>query len=317
VEPIRVLVNAAAVPGLVESIQAVSPRVEIITGQQLREQPELIETIEIAFGGVGREQLPRAGRLRWIQASGAGVDGLLSEEMRRHPAIIISAHIHAFPITEQIFGLLLMLTRQFQRVVHQQAERRWDSRPMVERLGLLRGGTMLILGPGTVGERTAQVARAFGMRVIGLRRQPGDLPCLDETLHEPDRDAALRQADVIVDILPLTPATRHYLGAAQFALMKPTVLLINVGRGATIDTGALVAALRERRIAGAGLDVTDPEPLPADHPLWSMEDVIISPHYAGSQPGYDRRVAELFLDNLRRYVAGEPLLNVADKEAGY
>jgi phosphoglycerate dehydrogenase-like enzyme len=317
VEPIQVLVTVAVTPEVMEAIRSVSPRVSVITGQQLREQPDRIETVEVAYGGVGREQFSRARRLRWIQTGGAGVNGLVTDEVRRSPVVITNARIHAYPLTEQIFGLLLMLTRQLQRVVLQQQEHHWDGNPMRERLGLLPGGTMLILGPGSIGERTAAVARAFGMKVIGLRRRPEPLPYLDETLHEGDRDAALRRADVIVNILPLTPATRHYLGAAQFALMKPAALLINAGRGGTIDTEALMAALRERRIAGAGLDVTDPEPLPPDHPLWDMENVIIAPHYGGSHPGYEQRAGQVFVENLRRYVAGEPLLNMIDKEAGY
>ncbi len=316
-EPIRVLIHGGLSPDILEAIRAVSPRVEVVTGEQLRERPELLESVEVAYGGVSREQFSRARRLRWIQTGGAGVNGLLTEEVRRAPVTITNARIHAYPITEQVFGLLLMLTRQLQRVVQQQREHHWDGNPMRERLGLLAGGTLLILGPGTIGERAAHVARAFGMRVIGLRRRPEPLPFLDETLREADRDAALRRADVIVNILPLTPATHHYLGAAQFALVKPTALLINVGRGATIDTEALLAALRERRLGGAGLDVTDPEPLPADHPLWDMDNVIIAPHYGGSQPDYERHVGQVFLDNLRRYVAGEPLVSVVDKEAGY
>jgi phosphoglycerate dehydrogenase-like enzyme len=317
VEPIQVLVTARVTPGVMEAIRSVSPRVSVITGPQLREQPDLIETVEVAYGGVGREQFSRARRLRWIQTGGAGVNGLLSDEVRRSPVVITNARIHAYPLTEQIFGLLLMLTRQLHRVVLQQQERRWDGDPMRERLGLLAGGTMLILGPGRIGERTAAVARAFGMKVIGLRRRPEPLPYLDETLQEADRDAALRRADVIVNILPLTPATRHYLGAAQFALMKPKALFINAGRGGTVDTEALVAALREHRIGGAGLDVTDPEPLPPDYPLWAMENVIVAPHYGGSRPRYEEHAGQVFVENLRRYVAGAPLLNVIDKEAGY
>jgi phosphoglycerate dehydrogenase-like enzyme len=317
VEPIRVLVNAGVTPEVLESIRSVSPRVELITGQELRERPELIETIEVAYGGVGRESFARAKRLRWIQTGGAGVNGLITEEVRRSPVVITNARIHAYPLTEQIFGLLLMLTRQLHRVVLQQQERHWDGNPMRERLGLLAGGTMLVLGPGTIGERTAIVARAFGMKVIGLRRRPEPLPYLDETLGEADRDAALARSDVIVDLLPLTPATRHYLGPAQFARMKPTALLINAGRGGTIDTEALMAAVRERRLAGVGLDVTDPEPLPPDHPLWSMENVIVAPHYGGSHPGYEQHAGAVFVENLRRYVAGEPLTSVIDKDAGY
>jgi D-2-hydroxyacid dehydrogenase (NADP+) len=317
VEPIRVLIHGRVSPELLDAIRQVSPRVEIVTGEQVREQPELIETVEVVYGGLGREQFSRARRLRWIQTSGAGVNGLITEEVRRSPVTITNARIHAYPLTEQIFGLLLMLTRQLQRVVLQQREHHWDGDPMRERLGLLAGGTMLILGPGTIGERTAAVARAFGMRVIGLRRRPEPLPYLDETLHEANRDVALARADVIVNLLPLTAATRHYLAAAQFARMKPTALLINAGRGATIDTEAMMAALRERRLAGAGLEVTDPEPLPPGHPLWDMENVIVAPHYGGSQPGYDRRAGQVFLDNLRRYIAGQPLASVVDKEAGY
>jgi D-2-hydroxyacid dehydrogenase (NADP+) len=312
-----VLVHGGMTPEIMDALRAVSPRVEVVTGPQLKEQPELIETIEVACGGVGREQFPRAKRLRWIQTGGAGVNGLITEEVRRSPVVITNARIHAYPLTEQIFGLLLMLTRQLQRVVLQQQERHWDGDPMRKRLGLLAGGTMLILGPGTIGERTAAVSRAFGMRVIGLRRRPEPLPYLDETLHETDRDPALQRADVIVNILPLTPATRHYLGPAQFARMKPTALLINAGRGATVDTEALMAALREGRLAGVGLDVTDPEPLPPDHPLWGFENVIVAPHYGGSHPDYERHAGEVFLANLRRYVAGEPLVSVVDKEAGY
>jgi len=271
----------------------------------------------VAYGGVGRESFARAKRLRWIQTGGAGVNGLITEEVRRSPVVITNARIHAYPLTEQIFGLLLMLTRQLQRVVLQQREHHWDGNPMRERLGLLAGGTMLILGPGTIGERTAVVARAFGMKVIGLRRQPEPLSYLDETLGEADRDMALARADVIVNLLPLTPATRHYLGAAQFACMKPTALLVNAGRGGTVDTEALMAAVRERRLAGVGLDVTDPEPLPADHPLWDLENVIVAPHYGGSHPGYEQHAGAVFVENLRRYVAGAPLISVIDKEAGY
>jgi D-2-hydroxyacid dehydrogenase (NADP+) len=317
VEPIRVLVHGGLPPETVEAMRAISPRIEVVTGQQLREQPELIETIEVAFGGVGREQFPRARRLRWIQTGGAGVNGLITDAVCQSPVQITNARIHAYPVTEQLFGLLLMLTRQLHRVVLQQQERHWDGDPMRQRLGLLAGGTMLILGPGTIGERTAEVARAFGMKVIGLRRRSEPLPYLDETLQETDRDAAFARADVIANILPLTPATHHYLGAAEFARMKPSALVLNVGRGATIDTEALMAALREGRIAGAGLDVTDPEPLPPEHPLWVMENVIIAPHYGGSHPGYEQHVADVFLENLRRYVAGEPLTSVVDKESGY
>jgi D-2-hydroxyacid dehydrogenase (NADP+) len=302
---------------VLEAIRSVSPRIEVITGQELRERPELIESIEVAYGGVGREAFARAQRLRWIQTGGAGVNGLVTEEVRRSPVVITNARIHAYPLTEQIFGLILMLTRQLQRVVLQQREHHWDGNPMREHLGLLVGGTMLILGPGTIGERTAHVARAFGMKVIGLRRRPEPLPYLDETLGETDRDAALARADVIVNLLPLTPATHHYLGPAQFARMKPTALLINAGRGGTIDTDAMVAAVREGRLAGVGLDVTDPEPLPADHPLWDLENVIIAPHYGGSHPGYEQHAGAIFVENLRRYVAGEPLTSVVDKEAGY
>jgi D-2-hydroxyacid dehydrogenase (NADP+) len=127
----------------------------------------------------------------------------------------------------------------------------------------------------------------------------------------------LGEADVVLNALPLTPATTRILDARAFGWMKRGAIVANVGRGGTIDTGALVAALSEGRLGGALLDVTDPEPLPAKHPLWQMENVLITPHYSGSHPGYDDRAAKIFLENLRRYLAGEELLNEVDKEAGY
>jgi phosphoglycerate dehydrogenase-like enzyme len=186
-------------------------------------------------------------------------------------------------------------------------------------ISVLPGKTMLILGYGAIGGAVARIALAFGMKVTGLRRtlsKGGAIPGI--TLESSDRlRELLPAADHVVNILPSTPGTHHLFGAAEFALMKKTALYISVGRGATTDEAALTGALKSKRIAGALLDVTEKEPLPADSPLWDLDNVILSAHYAGMHPDYGSLALEVALENLGRYVRGETLRNVVDKNAGY
>jgi phosphoglycerate dehydrogenase-like enzyme len=188
-----------------------------------------------------------------------------------------------------------------------------------QQLAALNGKTMLIAGFGAIGGTIARIARAFGMEVTGLRRRPAKGGAADGVrLEEASRlRDFLPQADYVVNILPSTPDTQHSFGAAEFGLMKNSALYINVGRGATTDEAALVEALGAKRIAGALLDVTEIEPLPADSPLWTMDNVIITGHYAGCHPEYGRMAMEVTLDNLERYKRGEPLKNLVDKIKGY
>jgi phosphoglycerate dehydrogenase-like enzyme len=155
------------------------------------------------------------------------------------------------------------------------------------------------------------------MRVLGLRRSGEPHPNVERMYTMEEREAFFRECDVVMNSLPLTEKTRHAMSWDEFAALKPGAIVINTGRGGTINTEALLDALRSGRLGAALLDVTDPEPLPEDHPLWSMEHVYLTPHYSGAHPGYQERAGRIFLENLRRYLAGEPLVNVVDKGEGY
>ncbi len=314
----RILITSRAEPELLAGVHQVAPHAELFTGADLEGTPDLLENIEIVYGGLRREQWAQATRLRWVQTQGAGVNGMMTPDVLDHEAVITNASgIHAEPIAEHMFGLLLMHTRKLSASWDQQKERNWNARPLHDGLGILLGKTLGVLGVGAIGAQSARVGRAFGMRVLGLRRS-GE-PCSDvERMFTPDeRLAFFAECDVVMNSLPLTEKTRRFMGSAEFGALPTGAVVINTGRGGTIDTDALVASLREGRLGAALLDVTDPEPLPTDHPLWSMENVIITPHYSGAHAGYSQRAAAIFLDNLRRYIAGQPLRNVVDKEEGY
>ena len=209
-----------------------------------------------------------------------------------------------------------MLTRNLHRAARLQEGAVWDSAPLSEGLSSLAGRTLCIAGLGTIGERCAALGRVFGMRVVGIRRHPRPSPAADEVVGPEARREAFARARVIMLLLPDTPDAHGFVGRDELNVMQGAFLL-NAGRGASVDTDALVAALREGKVRGAGLDVTDPEPLPQGHPLWAMPNVVITPHYAGVHPGYAEEAFDVFMANLGRWVRGEPLENVVDKDAGY
>jgi phosphoglycerate dehydrogenase-like enzyme len=260
-------------------------------------------------------------RLQWVQLWSAGADWLQQyPELTALPfKLTTTSGMHRPSITEHIFGLLIAWNRRFKRAFACQSRHEWRKIPLGD-VAVLEGKTMLILGYGAIGRKTAQVALAFGMRVIGLRRSGPPVPREEDGVTVVSA-AKLREqlpgADVVVNILPLTAETRYSFGAAEFAALKKTALYVNVGRGATTDTDALVQALESGALAGALLDVTDPEPLPGDSPLWDMDNVILTGHYGGFRPDYDAVAREIVLENLDRYVRGEPLLHLVDKSAGY
>jgi phosphoglycerate dehydrogenase-like enzyme len=305
-------------PELVEAIHAVSDRIRIVTLEELKQDPALLSTLDIAYGGLRKEQLLEAERLRWLQIWGAGVNALITPEVRDSDLVITNVSgIHAEPITEHMFGMLLMVTRRLGAAWDQQKTRQWRGYPFSERLSLLAGKTLGVLGVGAIGGKSAEVGKAFGMRVIGLRRTGEPHPCVERMFRLEERLDFFRETDVVMNSLPGTANTRGFMGWAEFEALKPGAIVINTGRGETIVTEALMAGLREGKVGAALLDVTDPEPLPEDHPLWAMENVFITPHYSGAHAGYNQRAARIFLENLRRYLVGEPLVNVVDKSEGY
>jgi phosphoglycerate dehydrogenase-like enzyme len=314
----KILMGGEPEAELLQQVRETAPGAEVVTAAEVAAQPDLLREVEIVYGGLRREHWPQAGRLRWLQTMGAGVNGLMTPEVLAHPAVITNASgIHAEPITEHMFGLLLMQTRRLAAAWDQQKECCWNSRALHEGLGMLAGKTLGVLGVGAIGACSARVGQAFGMRVVGLRRSGEPCPHVEQMYTPDTRLEFFAACDVVMNSLPLTEKTRRFMGPPEFAALPPGAIVINTGRGPTIDTEALMESLRAGRLGSALLDVTDPEPLPADHPLWSMEYVIITPHYSGAHPGYNRRAAAIFVDNLRRYVAGEPLRNVVDKREGY
>ena len=316
-ERILVLIGNANA-GFLERVRATSACLEVVTPDELKAKPELLEELQIAFGGLSRVQLPEAKKLKWLQTAGAGVNGLLTPELRDRDLILTNASgIHAEPITEHMFGMLLMVTRRLAEAWDQQKTRQWKGYDFGGNVSLLAGKTLGVLGVGAIGGHSAKVGQAFGMRVLGLRRTGEPHPHVERMYTDADRLEFFRECDVVMNSLPLTEKTRHAMSWDEFAALKPGAIVVNTGRGGTINTDALLDALRSGRLGAALLDVTDPEPLPEDHPLWTMERVYITPHTSGAHPGYNERAGKIFLENLRRYLAGEPLINVVDKREGY
>jgi len=284
------------------------------------EMEAVLADVEIAAASVPRDLILAAPKLRWYQQWAAGADWLQAhpEAVGRDFVLTSTSGIHAVPISEHVLAMMLMFARDMPRSMRAQLRHEWPKGEGKASTFELPGKTLLVVGLGAIGRRTGQLASAFGMKVIGVRRNPGQQVEGVESIVGPGQlHAVLPLADMVLLALPLTEETRHMFGAAELRLMKPTAYLFNVGRGASVDEAALIEALRQRRIAGAGLDVTETEPLPADSPLWEMENVILTPHYSGGMASYNEKALEIFTDNLRRYQAGEPLRNVVDKRLGY
>lgn len=276
--------------------------------------------IGLPYGRKGREILRQGKKLRWVHSTSAGVEKIVHfPELKDSGIILTNAKIMMGPeIADHVFALLLALTRnlkEYDREMDRGSWMRGKTRlPMIE----LRHKTMLIIGLGGIGSQVAQRAAAFGMRVLGV--DPKDIPLsrdVEEVVVPDQLHRVLPEADVVVSCVPHTPASEGMLGSAEFAAMKDGVYVVNVSRGKVIRTGALLEALRSGKVRAAGLDVTDPEPLPGDHPLWKMDNVIITPHVATRSFRSRERLANLIRDNIERFATGRPLRHVVDKAAGY
>jgi D-2-hydroxyacid dehydrogenase (NADP+) len=263
--------------------------------------------------------LQAANRLRWMHAAGAGVERYdLGQIAARGVMLTNSSGVSAPNMAEHVLGMMIALTRRFPRLLRAQIQREWRDEATHREVAELQGQTVLIVGIGEVGRAVAQRAAAFGMRVNGLRRRSDAPPAgFDQIFAIGDFHAAVADADHVVVTLPNTPRSRGLFDAAAFAAMKPGAAIYNVGRGQVIDTSALIVALESGHLGGAGLDVTDPEPLPVDSPLWEMENVLITAHTSGATPRYWERQADLIAENIRRIQHGELPCNLVDLEAGY
>jgi len=266
--------------------------------------------------------LPHARRLRWLHTPAAGIEHLLYPALRASEVQITNGRgLAGDAMAEHALALMLTLSRRIHDAVRMQIAQKWSqdlfwaSEPAPFRLA---GRTLGIVGLGGIGSELARRARALGMRVMGIRRRPGPRPRFVDVLLGPEgMPQLLEQSDFVVLSAPLTPETRGMIGAAQLGRMRKTAYLINVGRGEMVNESALVRALRAGKIAGAALDVFQTEPLPRRSILWRAPNLLISPHYAGTYPEHVARAADLFEENLRRFLRGRSLRNLVDKEAGY
>lgn len=262
-----------------------------------------------------REVWPSARRLKWIHWGGAGVDALLFPELVESDVMVTNARgVFDRPMAEYVLGLIVAFTKRFTETWSLQSRKRWRHRLT----DTLQGKRVLIVGAGSIGRETARLCAAVGMRVSGVgRRARADDPDFGRVHACESLPRALPDADFVVIAAPLTPETRRLFTAGHFRRMKRSARLLNVGRGAIVDQDDLVRALDTGEIAGAALDVFEEEPLPATSPLWSMPNVIVSPHMSGDFNGYPHALAEVFVENYRRYRAGEPLRNLVDKTLGF
>jgi phosphoglycerate dehydrogenase-like enzyme len=264
------------------------------------------------------ELLRRAKRLKWVHFAMAGVDDALHPALVESPALVTSSvGIHAWPVAEHAFAMILSFARGLVPASANQHERRWARRNVVYGILELRDMTLGVVGLGHIGRAVASLGKAFGMHVVGVSRHGAQLENVDEVLTPDGLPKLLARADFVVLCVPLTGETRGMIGVDEFRLMKETAYLINVARGPLVREDTLLEALRHRWIAGAGLDVFETEPLPPDHPFYDLDNVIISPHVAGVTPHYWERMAKLFVDNFQKFLAGEELPTKVDKERGY
>jgi len=300
-----------------EKLQAYAPNLEIKACHTEEEHHQEIADAHVVFGWLSREDLLAARQLRWIQYPAAGVEGVLFPELVESPVVLTNMQRMFSPtISESVIGLLITLTRRLSDYAQQTRERRWNA---LEGLAEISGLTMGIVGMGGIGTDTAYRAHyGFHMRILATDPKPLPKPAFVAELHSPEwLPKMVPQVDVLLSAAPHTPITHHMFNDDVFRLMKPSAYFINVSRGGLVDSPALVRALKERRIAGAALDVTEPEPLPADDPLWTAGNIIITSHTSAVSAGSTQKCMDLFCENVRRYVNGLPLLNVVDKKRGY
>jgi phosphoglycerate dehydrogenase-like enzyme len=299
-----------------------SPAITISESQAIEEERSLDEALrdaEVLFTPTATPQdiTRRAPNLRWVQTGGAGTEGLRGHPILETDVIITTGSgIHGIPMAEFVLTYMLNFAKNVAQLAQNKRDHRWQAHMSQE----LYGKTLGVVGLGAIGKEVARLARAFGMRVIATRRSAIDNEApmfADEVLPASKLPYLLGESDYVVLSLAATEETRGYISDAELRLMKPTAMLINISRGYVVDTDALVQALKDGWIAGAALDVASPEPLPAEHGLWDMPNVFISPHMSSATDLYMERLTDLFCENLRRYISGEPMLNVYERSLGY
>jgi phosphoglycerate dehydrogenase-like enzyme len=301
--------NAIAAAGLSSRIS-----LDVVSRKDQPSASQLAQTEALLAWGAPPGLLPRMPALRWAQALTAGVEGWLAlPDLPPKLTLTCARGTHRESMPENILGALFYLTKPYAACVADQKQSKWTRRLATP----LTGQTLGILGLGAVGQDVARLATALGMKVIGTKRNPTPLPGIAEVLPAEQTNDVLAQSDFVVLLLPATPQTENFINPERLSHMKPTAWLLNFGRGHLIDDAALIAAAKNKQIGGAILDVFRQEPLPATHPFWTSEGIIVLPHIGGGHPKRDEVVARLFVDNLGRFLDGKPLRETVDRVAGY
>lgn len=305
---------------LVDKVKKQLPDWKVIVGRDKEVWQPHLHDAEIIVGwkkGMEEYCLGEKSSLRWIQSWSAGVNSFPLDTLEENNVLLTSANgVHAYPISETIFALMLGLTRKIHTYVRNQQTKTWHHSNMKLEI---HGKMIGIIGVGAIGKETAKIAKAFGMKVLGIRNSGEPEQYVDEMYTSEHLNDILPRCDYVVVTLPLTQETRQMFKKEQFELMKDTAFFINIGRGEIADETALTQALVNEEIAGAGLDVFETEPLPENSILWELDNVIITPHTAGSTEHYTERVIEdIFIPNLKDYLAGKtPAKNLVDYKKGY
>ncbi|MDA2979970.1 MAG: D-2-hydroxyacid dehydrogenase [Actinomycetota bacterium] len=293
------------------------PSLDVQVAESVEDVAASIATADAAYGTLSPAHLASAGLLRWLQAPAAAPDaGYFSEELIAHPVTVTNLRgIYNDHVATHAVALVLALARGIHRTILDQRSHVWSPYREPDASIYLPEATVLVIGLGGIGNEIARLMNAFGCRVVATDARVSEPPPYVVEVANPDElDRLLPDADIVVLTVPHTPETEGLFDAERFGMMKPSAVLVNIGRGMTVRLDALVDALESGTIAGAGLDVFEIEPLPEDHPLWDAPNVVLTPHVAVEGPYTDERRYGVLLENARRFVSGEPLINVVDKE---
>ncbi|HZF14790.1 MAG TPA: D-2-hydroxyacid dehydrogenase [Steroidobacteraceae bacterium] len=303
-----------------DALQELAPTVKFVELSSNTAARDIADA-DASLGICSADILVKAKKLQWIQWLAAGAERCVTLPIvqERKPLVTNLQRAAGGSMAEHVMGLMLVLSRKLDFYIDEQRAARWSgSSPTTPAMTDLEGKTVLVVGLGGIGTEVARRAHAFGMKVTATRASGRTGPDYVSYVGLPEELPALaKDADFVVNCLPLTPATTGIFNARFFALMRPTAYFLSVGRGRSTVTADLIAALKDKRIAGAGLDVTDPEPLPSDSPLWKLPNVVITPHVSANTPLANELRNAVVLENVKRYTAGEPMLSVVDIGKGY
>lgn len=316
----RLLIRFDLPPGILETLRANFPHIDIVQAPDAFTNPTPVGDADaLVTWALSPDEIDAAPNLRWVQWIGAGVDHAPLEALQKRGILLTNNRgVHANNIAEHVIGMMIAMARNFPRLVHAQDERHWSIDDNSWTVRELAGSHLLILGAGNLGSAVATKALGMGIdvTVVGRNARADFMPGV-EFRNIGVLDELLPSADHVVICVPLTSETSGLFDARRIGLMKRGSILYNVGRGPIVETEALIAALECGHLGGAGLDVSDPEPLPPQHPLWQAPGVFITGHTSGRTPYYWQRGSRILEGNIRHYLAGEPLDNLVDYELGY